>query len=351
NLYDKFGHTAIRVKTKTFDVAYNYGTYDWTTPNFYLKFARGKLHYSLTVGPFKNFIANYERENRTVREQVLDLNSEEKREIFNYLQTNARPENREYLYDFFYDNCATKPRDVLAGVLKERIVYNNYVEDTLTFRRLIRNNIRANSWGSLGIDIAMGAVVDRRATPWEHQFLPEYVYRAVNSASLKRNGSETALVKKESVLFKAPPKKEAHNLLLSPLFIFGLLALFIIIATLRDAKRKKRSRFLDAALFAATGSTGALLAMLWWATDHSATANNYNLLWAFPLSLLLTIAIARKQPKPWLRRYVAFLLLLLIMVALHWVTGVQRFAIGLLPLVIALGVRYVYLIGALRSKK
>ena len=118
NLYDKFGHSAFRVKDEAngIDWAYNYGTYDFNTPNFYTKFAQGKLNYNLSVSYFEPFFENYIAENRWVKEQVLNLTVEEKNALFQFLENNAKPENRGYLYDFFFDNCATKIRDVLVSV-------------------------------------------------------------------------------------------------------------------------------------------------------------------------------------------------------------------------------------------
>jgi hypothetical protein len=105
-----------------------------------------------------------------------------------------------------------------------------------------------------------------------------------------------------------------------------------------------RSRFLDTLLFFFTGLIGIFLLLLWFATDHTATANNYNLLWAFPISIFLIVAIAKKRVSPKLKRYVLLLLLLLLLLTIHWLTEVQVFAIGLLPILTALAVRYVYLI-------
>ena len=109
-LYSSFGHSAFRVVDPTLhiDQAYNYGTFNFKTDNFYIKFARGKLMYDLSSYPFHYFIRDYIKENRTVVEQVLNLDQTEKQEMFDFLENNAKPENKSYLYDFFFDNCATK---------------------------------------------------------------------------------------------------------------------------------------------------------------------------------------------------------------------------------------------------
>lgn len=349
NLYDKFGHSALRIydPQKDIDWAYNYGTYDFNTPNFYTKFARGKLLYKMTVWKFQPFLNNYKEENRWVKEQVLDLSFSEKNALFSFLQNNAKPENSSYIYDFLYDNCATKIRDVLVEVLGEKIVYNaDFVKEPYTFRALIQKNVPANSWGSLGMDVAIGAVVDKNATAWEYQFLPEYVFEAATTATL----SAKPLVKETQTLYNATPQKESTLFFSTPLFFFSIIALIICWITYQDKKNKTRSRALDVVLFFTTGLTGVLLALLWFATDHSTTVQNYNVLWAFPLSLLLVGLIGRTNPPKWIKQYVFFLLMCLALLVLHSITGVQQYAIGFIPLFIALGIRYTYVFYYLKGK-
>jgi len=346
-LYDKFGHSAYRVTDPQngYDIVYNYGTYDFDTPNFYTKFARGKLLYALSAENYTSFLRRYKAQNRWVKEQVLALSYTEKEAVFNYLQNNAKEENKNYKYDFFFDNCATKIRDVLKEVLGDDLTYTDtFIKEPFTFRQLIQKNVAANSWGSLGMDAAIGAVTDTKASAWEHQFLPDYIFEAAATATLSKNGTPVPLVKETNILFENSPVEEKSNFFLSPFFIFGILGLLIIVITVRDHKKDVRSRFLDAGILAITGVIGIFLSLLWFGTEHSTTVNNYNLLWAFPFSILCAYGIAKKHPKIWVRRYVVFLLLLLVLLTIHWITGVQEFAIGLLPLFIALAIRYVYLI-------
>jgi hypothetical protein len=130
--------------------------------------------------------------------------------------------------------------------------------------------------------------------------------------------------------------------------LFGFLILFI---TYKDFKNQTRSRYLDASIFVITGIIGLLLILLWFATDHSTTANNYNVLWAFPLSLLFVRTIAKKSPPVWLGKYVFFLILMLALISIHWITGVQVFTYGLLPLFIALFIRYLYVFQFIKKLK
>ena len=346
-LYDKFGHSAFRIEDPETgqDVVFNYGVYDFETPNFYTKFAQGKLLYQLGVSYYQPFYDSYVAQNRWVKQQTLNLTLSEKRAVSDFLWNNARPENKKYKYDFFFDNCATKIRDVIQEILGSKLEFKeNHIKEELTFRQLIQQNLQANSWGSLGIDIALGAVIDRKAKPIEYQFLPEYVYEGAANAVINRNGASESLVKQTTVLFENTPTPTENTFLTSPLFILGILGLLIVFITYQDYKRNVRSRYLDTFLFFFTGLIGIFLLLLWFATDHTATANNYNLLWAFPISIFLIAAIAKKHISPKLKRYIFLLLLLLILLTIHWLTGVQVFAIGLLPLLVALSGRYLYLI-------
>ncbi len=346
NLYDKFGHSAFRVQdpANNIDWAYNYGVYDFDTPNFYTKFARGKLLYKLAVSQYQPFLNSYIAQDRWVEEQMLNLTYSEKQALFNFLQNNAKPENQYYKYDFFFDNCATRMRDVLVEVLGDKLKYNtNLASEGYTFRELIQKNVHYNSWGSLGMDMAIGAVVDRKASSWEYQFLPEYVFKAAAGATVSSNNKTVDLVKETRTIFDTEERHGTGNFILSPLFIFGILGLFLVFVTYKNYKNQCRSRYLDAAIFSITGLIGIIILLLWFATDHSTTANNYNLLWAFPFSIFFFLMIGKRTPKRWLQRYVIFLILLLALLTFHWITGVQTFAIGFIPLFIGLAIRYLFL--------
>jgi hypothetical protein len=345
NLNDSFGHNGFRIRdqSRNIDVIYDYGRFDFNTPNFYLKFAQGKLLYEIGSNNFDPFFNYYKKQNRWIKEQVLNLNYSEKQALFKYLQTNIKPENKKYKYDFFYDNCATKIRDVIIEILGDKLEYKeDHITENYTFRELIQKNVKANSWGSLGMDIAIGAVVDRKARPIEYQFLPQYVFEGANNAVVIRNDAEVSLVKKYNYLFEAKKQEPKSNFFLSPFFVFGCLGLCLIFITYKDFKNNTRSRLPDMLIFLITGIVGLALLLLWVATDHTATVNNYNLLWAFPFSILFVLHIYKKFPRAWLRKYIFFLIMLLSLLAIHWTTGVQVFAVGLLPLLLALGIRYIY---------
>ncbi|WP_250434180.1 lipoprotein N-acyltransferase Lnb domain-containing protein [Hanstruepera flava] len=352
NLNDAFGHSAFHIQdhSQNIDMVFNYGVYDFDTPNFYTKFAQGKLHYLIGVNYFDDFMLMYKRQDRTVLSQELDLDSEQKQVLFDYLLENYKPENRRYLYDFFYNNCATKIRDVLQTAIGEPIVFHEpEVFQPQTFRTLIQDNLKTNSWGSMGIDLALGSVIDQTATAEEHMFLPEYIHTFFNTATLG-NGNKK-LVKQDKTLYtKQDINSNKSSFFISPGFILGAIGLFIVIITYFDFIKGKQSRWLDFTISALTGVIGLLLLLLWFATDHTATAQNYNLLWAFPLNIILGIQLLKKQPKLWGIKFLKFLLIMLALMAFHWTVGIQVFAPVLIPLLLALAIRYVYVIYALKKR-
>lgn len=344
SLNDAFGHSAYRIKDDSVDIVFNYGVYDFDTPNFYTKFAQGKLNYKIGANYYDEFLESYIIQNRTIKEQILNLTQDQKQQIFNYLSKNYEPENQYYLYDFFYDNCATKIKDVLVDGLKNDITFHTpeFFEDK-TFRTLIQDNLNWNSWGSFGIDLALGSVIDQQATKEDHMFLPENIHGFFGNATLN-NSSEKKLVKQERILFNKIESKSETNFFTSPLFTMLLMSLIILFITYLDFKKNARTKWLDVIIFGVTGIIGIILLLLWFATDHKATANNYNLLWAFALNLFLIGHVLRKQPKNWFKKYIKFLIIMLCLMALHWIVGVQRFALALIPLILALLSRYIFLI-------
>ena len=345
NLYDSFGHGAIRIQDPylSFDKVYNYGTFDSFQDGFYVKFAQGKLNYRLAIQDYKRFLGNYQAQNRWITEQVLDLTQVERQEIFEFLENNAIPENSYYLYDFFYDNCATKLRDVVRDVLGDKLTFNNdHLTEEKTFRDLIQENTFNFPWWDFGIDIALGAVIDVNATPEEHMFLPDYIMQAYANATITRDGREVSAVKATNKLFESD-YYETPKETLSPWMIFSFLMIIVVVFTYRDTVQNMRARYLDFTILFVTGLVGVLVALLWFATDHTATAKNLNLLWAFAPNLIVAFYVAKKNPPAWTRSYVRFLFILLIGMSFIWVFQLQVFSIALLPIMLLLAVRYAFL--------
>ncbi len=184
----------------------------------------------------------------------------------------------------------------------------------------------------------------KQASAYEFMFLPKYIHAFFETA--KTNTSES-LIKNSTVLYQKKETNTASPVLLSPLVIIGLLAIIILFITYKDYKNKVRSKWLDTLLFSVTGIIGIVILLLWFATDHSATAQNYNVLWAFPLNIFVVAQLLKPKVKTWFKKYLKFLIIMLCLLTSHWIIGVQVFAMGLIPLLIALLVRYIYLVNSL----
>lgn len=341
-LYAAFGHSAFRVYDPTLgiDVVYNYGVFDTGGDNFYWKFAMGRMDYKLVRQRFDQYVGSYEYENRWVKEQVLNLSLPEKNELFKFLEHNNLPENQVYSYDYFWNNCATKIWDALRAVLKQKLVFEeDYISNHYSFRELIHHNIKTNSWGAFGIDVALGSVIDRKVTAKEHMFLPIYILRQMNAAKL----GEAPLANKETTIFESEPEVNTSGFFTSPLFVFSSMAFLILLVTYFDFKKRKRSRGMDIFILLFTGISGIVLSFLWFMTDHIWTVQNYNILWAFPINTVMALIMMRRSPPEWVGNYFLVLLALQVGVLLFGIFKIQYFTPVILPFFLAIGVRYFYL--------
>jgi hypothetical protein len=340
-LYSSFGHSAIRMREigpEGRDLVFNFGTFDFDTPNFYGKFATGKLNYMLSVVNYDRFIIEYDYYKRGLREQVLDLNQEQKDFLLQHLDAQYDPARRFYKYDFFYNNCATKIRDAFEIAMGEQLVWSDSIAEEKTFRNLIDEFVLPLPWADFGIDLALGAVIDRPATELEKQFLPTYMEQAFANATIDENGVSRPLVKQSRVLLEYP-KEDAQQSLFNPTIVFWLIAVVFAALTLYGFKKGKLMKGLDVAFFGILGILGLVVAFLWFFTDHSATALNWNILWAFPGHLVLVWGLVARPNAAWISSYLLFVLGTTVVVLLLWMFGVQSFSPALVPILLLLLLR------------
>lgn len=336
DLYSTFGHSAIHISDRTtgLDRVYNYGTFDFDTPYFYIKFARGKLNYMLNTTSFNRFLTTYQREGRWVKRQVLNLTDEEKEALYNFLENNALPENRDYKYDFFYDNCSTRIRDVLEKILGDKLHYpENPTDSVQTFRNLIDLYLTDLKWSDLGIDLALGAPTDKVASWREKMFLPDYLMSHMGAAMVVNNGREAPLVLKTNLVL---PENEALTKSNSSgiLWIFWVLFTFCVLTSFFI--NPKFLRWFDIVFFLSIGILGIFIALLWFATDHTATKWNFNLIWALPTWIWGGILLIRKRPNS---RFFKIHAVLMFAILLFWIAIPQDFHAAAVPLILSLAAR------------
>jgi hypothetical protein len=286
-LYSTFGHSAIRVVNNVShtDVVYNYGTFNFDEPGFYTKFIRGKLSFYLSTDDFDSFMQEYREENRGVVEQVLNLTCSEKQNILMLMNLNLMPGNRFYKYDWTFDNCTTRLRDLVEKAADTSIHFGEILHTKKTFRDLIYVYLDKNDkqWSKLGIDVLLGSPTDAVIKGSQVMFLPDYLMETFDSATI--DSRHLVLEKHDLVLQRQTPLNNewyAH-----PLFLFT--CFFLLIVLLSFSKNKFVKKLLvafDSFLFFITGILGFLLLFMWFGTDHLMCKDNFNLLWAWPTNAM-----------------------------------------------------------------
>ncbi|MCU7551048.1 DUF4105 domain-containing protein [Chitinophagaceae bacterium LB-8] len=336
-LYSTFGHTALRVTDSIAgtDYVFNYGTFEFGS-DFYIQFIRGKLLYYLSVENFNDFVAQYQWESRSIQEQVLQLDCQEKQELYTALQTNSRPENRYYRYDFLFDNCTTRARDIVARNTIPAVIFRNILpKDVPTFRDMIHSYLDRGGqyWSKLGIDILLGAKLDHRVTNQQAMFLPDYLLQGFDRAALGDSASigKLPLTSKPQTILSMPSPLNKGSLF-KPAIVFTLLLVLVSALTFIKANWATAAlQVFDFLFFFILGLTGILLLFMWFGTDHVVCQNNFNLLWALPTHVVIAFFVHLK--KEWVSKYYKVVFWITILLAAAWGFLPQEMNNALLPLV------------------
>lgn len=344
-LYSVFGHSAIRVhdSINQIDWVYNYGMFDFNTPNFYLKFANGNLDYLLMAGRFKYFLSSYIGEKRSVTELQLNLTADEVQKLFDSLNENAKPENRSYRYDFFFDNCATRIRDkVFENIGGGQAFDKNETGEALTFRQLYGSYLQHSPWIEFGIHLLLGMKADRTANAWDEMYLPDYLHGQFKTVTMSvNNQTPRRLVGSETKLLEFERPSQSKNVLFGPSSIWGAFLVFVLSFSILSFRRRFSLRIFDFAFFLSVGLIGLLFTFLCFFTKHSVTSYNFNLLWGNPLVLLFALLLLfNKKTASFQRILSLFLLGFNVIFVIVAVVGIQRFPAGLHLLVGSLSIRY-----------
>lgn len=344
-LYSAFGHSAIHFSDpeRNIDWVFNYGVFDFDQENFYWNFARGRMLYKLGLSRYTPFKNHYARENRYIIEQRLNLTLAEKQAMVDFLTNNYKPENRDYYYNYVYDNCATKMYDVLVAVFPEQITFNaDYVEDGKTIRDLMDDYLGDQPWGDWIIDIGLGMQIDKEATPREYMFLPDYIEASLSTATLRRDSLEVPLVGETVNVYVPTPEEQQESKFFTPFNFFVLVFFVVGFITNRDFKKEKRTKWLDPVVFTLAGLIGWWLVFLWWGTEHL-SKDNLNLLWAIPLHIPFAYLLGVRKLQPFLSKYflvisAGYLILLVI-----WSALPQPLHMALIPLILTMMLRGFYI--------
>ena len=294
-VWAQYGHTAIRYYDKESgeDLAINYGIFSLDQTYFIPRFVLGMTDYRMGVQPMDMFLAQYSYEGRGVVEQVLNLSAEDKEVIYKALQENMKPENVVYRYNYFFDNCTTRARDMLVNHLHGKVVYPPAEEDA-TFRSMIHKWNNKYEWSQFGEDLLLGVNADRKTTKSEQQFLPENLRSDFDKA--KYNGKP--LVKETNVLLDAETEVVEPVFPLSPLSVALIFAVISLVMMLFSYRRQQVYWAWDLALMLTSGLMGIIFFVMIF-SQHPCVSLNFILLFFNPLPLFFLYSTIKKKKVIW----------------------------------------------------
>ena len=344
-IYSLYGHTVLTVADDStgVDAVFNYGYFDSSQPGFMYHFLRGETDYILGVTSFDDFLLENQLKGVEVITQELNLTQEQKQQLWEKLYINAMPENRRYRYNYFYENCATRPRDIVEEVINKPVLYPA-TNSNQTFRDLIHECVGEFSWMQFGIDLLIGSDADRYITDREKMFLPEYLKDAFKGANVHFSDSlSQPLVKSTEVLLEATNQDDIRRewVLLKPFPIaFALLIVTLIISFFQVRfHHNKSARIYDTILFFVAGAGGIIAAFLIFFSEHPATSPNWNILWLHPLHLVIVILFWFNSLRKVVYWYHFINFALLSLFLLGWYVIPQQLPLATIPFAMSLWLR------------
>ena len=340
-VFSVYGHTELRVQQGTADAYFNYGVFDFDSPNFVWRFATGDAEYLCVATP-----AAYSRvgmDGRRMVEQRLNLTQEQAQGVLHYLLNNARPGNNTYRYRFLTDNCSTRPRDIIERAVGTSPHYAP-LDSAVTYRDIIARYTANYPWEKFGIDLVLGSELDRPISTREQMFVPMLLMRAVDGATIVRDGKSVPLVTDTDVVVDA--SEQGIVLPPTPWYLTPMaaaLALLVVIVafTVRDLRRHRVTRWLDTLLFLAYAAAGCVVFFLVFVSEHEATSPNWNALWLHPLHFMPAVLVWIPRAQKLLRAYhvVDAAVIVLLLLAWPWLPQVANpasFPLMLIPVLRAL---------------
>jgi len=336
--YSIYGHSALRVviPEKNSDTVYNWGVFAFNTPNFAWNFAKGRLAYSLGNEQTRPFLEFYFYEQRFVHEQKINLSSKETHILLSLINENLKPENRSYRYDFFYDDCSTRIRDLLEKSIGEKLLYPPVDAPKLpSFRDMVGKYQAPYPWLQFGINLIMGSPGDKPASYRDRMFLPLDLKIELSRAIVNRDGKMPPLLQNPQIIldFEAPVVK--GNLLTSPVVVFTFLLIVTLVISVRLKTRKSNNIF-DLIIFSVFSILALMMIFFNFFTDHQQMKWNLNILWLNPFILVSLLSIFFKIGKIIWFRIVFYISGIFLVI--HFILP-QSFEMAIIPLVLILLVR------------
>ena len=286
-IYSLYGHTAIRWHNlhhgaESEDLAFNYGVFDFKKPYFVARFVFGLTDYELGAYPFKYFLAEYRHFGSMVTEQVLNLTGAEKSRLHQALDTNLQPANRIYRYNYFYNNCTTKARDIIEQCINGKIEYAGNEGDNPSYRDMVHEMTRQHPWARFGNDVLLGVKADQPTGRRQQEFLPNNLMYDFDHAQIYDNGLYRPLVKERRIAVPGGVQMVKEGFPLPPRTCGWILAAMGTLLLWWQWKRGKAFLACDLLLMLASGAVGIVLTLMLF-SQHPTVSLNLQLVFFNPL--------------------------------------------------------------------
>jgi len=336
-IYELEGHTAIRIKSPQLDAVVSYGVFDFHAPNFVYRFVKGETDYMAAAIPWQFFAKEYEMSHRRVDEQVLNLTQAQTRKLVGLIEENLLPQNRTYRYNYVKDNCATRPLLMIEKAIEDSLTLGHTVYDVqpypASFRDVMRSYHKNYPWYQFGIDLALGSGIDYPLSSREYSFAPLLLEQQIAGATV--GGSHLAQEARVVISDNGvDPVNGPTPFYLTPLFVCWLVLALLVWVTVRDNRRGKVTKWVDAVYFGIMGLAGLLLTFLIFVSVHEATSPNYLYIWLNPFCLIPAIFIWLKNCKKVVLSYQIINFAAVLILCLGWWWIPQSANAAFLPLVL-----------------
>ena len=301
-VYSLYGHTAIRyheLRPGGLDWAFNYGVFDFKKPHFVARFVFGLTDYELGAYPYKYFVKEYQRFGSMVTEQVLNLTDEEKMALHDALAINLRPENKIYRYNYFYNNCTTKARDIIESCINGKVEYAGREDYTPSYRDMVHSMTRNNPWSRFGNDLLLGIKADWKTDLRQQEFLPGNLLYDFDHAQIYSNGSYRPLIKERRIAVPAGVQIIESGFPLSPLACAAILLAVGIVIFFVEWRKKRVFVLWDVLLMMTTGTIGIVLTLMLF-SQHPTVSLNLQIILCNPLPWLFLWPVIRgRETRYW----------------------------------------------------
>ena len=301
-VYSLYGHTAIRyheLRPGGLDWAFNYGVFDFKKPHFVARFVLGLTDYELGAYPYKYFVKEYRRFGSMVTEQVLNLTDEEKMTLHDALAINLRPENKIYRYNYFYNNCTTKARDIIESCINGKVEYAGREDYTPSYRDMVHSMTRNNPWSRFGNDLLLGIKADWKTDLRQQEFLPGNLLYDFDHAQIYSNGNYRPLIKERRIAVPAGVQIIESGFPLTPLACAAILLAVGIVIFFFEWRKKRVFVLWDVLLMITTGTIGIVLTLMLF-SQHPTVSLNLQIILCNPLPWLFLWPVIRgRETRYW----------------------------------------------------